>query len=186
MRLFRWLASAAIVSTLLLTPASAVRNAANIGGNPKKPFRFYDGPAKPKEEVAILKSPNFALHHRKFPLTVTIFLWEINGKPKPGPGWAKDFGYNSAMSRGFYIELPPGAYTLTVAYASSDWFGTSSGGRQTVAFTAEAGHEYVLGAKTAQREKGEKAYVDPHTGMVVVGTWYPTLDDETMGARIHP
>ena len=164
---------AILLSLLVVAAVSFADSGFSKGGNPKQPFRFYDGPARARQEVAVLKSPNFALRRNKFPYQVTIFLYEINGKP----GWSRESGYNSLMSRGFYIELPPGPYTLTVGYRHSTMLSTErSASNQTVAFTAEAGHEYVLNAKTSSGKWPPK----------VGETWYTTLDDETAGTSVHP
>ena len=165
----RHLTRCAVLLSLLSIAALSVASSALNGGTPKAPFRFYDGPPKPKTEIAILKSRGFAKprpSHKWPSLKIEgAHLISINGQPGQNHGQ-----YNSPLGGGFYIELPPGAYTLTVDYWIGGAISVSSVSSQTINFTAEAGHEYILDAKQVAKP----------------AIWYPTLDDETAGTRIHP
>jgi len=132
-------------------------------GTADAPFRFYEGPARTKAEVAILRSKGEPLRLRS-----------INGKPGPNQG----LGANKELGEGYYgsdwdvscvIELLPDTYRLSVEYHAVSPLNPQASllysDTKTVEFTAQAGHTYILDLRWSGQQRN--------------ASWQPIVSDET-------
>lgn len=115
--------------------------------------RFYPGPARPQNEIAILAAEP----------KPSVYVHKIDGKNPPFDLDDRRIGFNSSMNGSLYVELLPGQHTLTISY--SEYLGgfssyTSVEDRQ-LEFNAKPGHVYKLSASRL----GEQ--------------WFPVLKDVT-------
>jgi len=103
--------------------------------------RFYEGPARPASDVAILVGEEYS----------SLKLMKIDGKARPiiaGTGWNYvGKNRNQDPDGGLLVELLPGEHTLEFKYSVRvPGYSRESSENQAVVFTAKPGTLYVASA----------------------------------------
>ena len=110
-----------------------------LGGCAGNTKRFYTGPQRPPNEVAIVK----ASLHRGWALVsiddIPALVARMDGRP-----------VNIARVGSFSVEVPPGKHAVIVTYLYSN--AGSTGGTRELTFVAEAGRTYRLDTKVGRSD----------------------------------
>ena len=134
------------------------------------PYRFYEGPQKPLDDVAIIKTDYGFMGGAKLgSKTEFARLMSIDGVP----GKSKKMGYHSRWDNSLNVALLPGKHTLSITYYLGEpGMGTLTTTKSVkpyeLTMTFQKGHTYILSFK--------------NLGI----TWTPIIVDTTLNKQVYP